>query len=41
VILYAVTALWPLVVVLWTKVRGAGWAYPAVRRPSPSAPAAK
>ena len=32
VLLYAVTALWPLVVVLWTKVRGAGWAYPAVRR---------
>lgn len=41
VILYAVTALWPLVVVVWTRVRGAGWAYPAVRRPSPSTPAAK
>ena len=32
VLLYAVTALWPLVVVVWTKVRGAGWAYPAVQR---------
>lgn len=31
-LLYAVTALWPLVVVVWTKVRGAGWAYPAVQR---------
>lgn len=31
-LLYAVTAVWPLVVVLWTKVRGAGWAYPPVRR---------
>ena len=32
VLLYAVTALWPLVVVVWTKARGAGWAYPAVQR---------
>ncbi len=41
VLLYAVTALWPLVVVLWTKVRGAGWAYPPVRRQPPAAPATK
>ncbi|MBK8470529.1 MAG: DUF998 domain-containing protein [Actinomycetales bacterium] len=36
VLLYAVTALWPLVVVLWTKVRGPGWAIPPVRRVSPA-----
>jgi len=41
VLLYAVTALWPLVVVLWTKVRGVGWAYPPVRRQPPAAPATK
>lgn len=40
VVLYAVTTLWPLVVVLWTKLRGAGWAYPPVRR-VPARPAAR
>ncbi len=33
--LYAVTATWPLVVVLWTTLAGPGTAVPPVRRPPP------
>ena len=32
-LLYAATSLWPLVVVLWTRLAGPGTAVPPVRRP--------